>query len=154
MTSKSNQQDKYGVNPIPEGFGTLTPYLFVRGTGKLIYFLKEAFGAEEIERHTGPDGEVMFAQLRIGDSMLMMSEPRENWKPMPCGVFLYVEDTDAAYRRAMEAGAVSLMEPADQFYGDRNAGVQDPCGNNWWIGTHVEDVTPEEMQRRLDAMGQ
>lgn len=154
MSSKNAVKEKNGVNPVPEGFGTLTPYLFVRGTGELIDFLKAAFGAEEIERHTGPDGQVMFAQLRIGGSMIMMSEPRDNWKPMPCGVFMYVEDTDVVYAKALAAGAVSLMEPADQFYGDRNAGVKDPFGNNWWIGTHVEDVSAEEMQRRLDTMGQ
>lgn len=140
------------VNPVPDGFRTLTPYLFVRGTGRLIEFLKAAFDALEIERHTGPDGEVNYAQLKIGDSMIMMSEPRDTWKPMPCGVYLYVEDTDDFYRRALEAGAVSLMEPADQFYGDRTAGVKDPFGNNWWIGTRIEDVTPEEMQRRLEAL--
>jgi len=147
MTSQSDK-----VNPIPEGFHTLTPYLFVRATGDLIEFLKQAFNAEEIERHTGPDGGVMYAQLRIGDSMIMLSEPRDTWKPMPCGVFVYVDDTDAAYNRAIAAGATSLMEPSNQFYGDRNAGVKDPFGNNWWIGTHIEDVSPEEMQRRLDAM--
>ena len=140
------------VNPVPEGFRTLTPYLFVRSTSRLIEFLKAAFDAEEIERHTGPDGEVSYAQLRIGDSMIMMSEPRDTWKPMPCGVYLYVEDTDEVYRKALEAGAVSLMEPADQFYGDRTAGVKDPFGNNWWIGTRIEDVSAEEMQRRLEAM--
>ena len=154
MSSKPSHPAKDKVNPIPEGFRTLTPYLFVRNTGQLIEFLKQAFNAEEIERHTGPEGDVQYALFKIGDSMLMMSEPRDTWKPMPCGVFIYVDDTDTVYRQALEAGAVSLMEPSDQFYGDRNAGVRDPFGNNWWIGTHIEDVSPEEMQRRLDAMQQ
>ncbi len=139
------------VKPVPQGFHTVTPYLFVPGTVRLIAFLKEAFGAKEIARHTGPNGEILYAQLRIGDSMLVMSDAREPWRPMPSGIYLYVPDTDAVYRRALAAGAVSLMEPADQYYGDRNAGVQDPFGNHWWIGTHIEDVSAAEMERRANA---
>jgi uncharacterized glyoxalase superfamily protein PhnB len=83
----------------------------------------------------------------------MLGEATGQWKPRPSTLYLYVHDTDATYRRALEAGATSLMEPANQFYGDRNAGVQDPSGNFWWIATHVEDVSAEEMKRRAEAQG-
>lgn len=136
------------VKPIPDGYHTLTPYLTVRGAAQLIDFLKQAFDAKEHSRSARPDGTVMHADLQIGDSHLMVSEATEQWKAKETGLYLYVPDTDATYRRALEAGATSLMEPADQFYGDRNAGVQDAFGNSWWIATHVEDVAPEEMERR------
>jgi uncharacterized glyoxalase superfamily protein PhnB len=139
------------VKPKPEGFHTVTPYLIVEGVAGLIDFLKQAFGAEEIERMASPDGGIAHAEVRIGDSIIMMGEPRDEWKPMPGSIYLYVDDTDAAYKRALEAGATSLMEPADQFYGDRNGGVKDPSGNHWWIATHIEDVAPEEMARRAEA---
>jgi PhnB protein len=141
------------VKPIPEGFHTVTPYLVVEGAARLLEFLKRAFGAQELEPpSTRPDGTILHAAVRIGDSPVMLAEASEPWKPMPTGIYLYVEDTDATYRRALEAGGTSLMEPADQFYGDRNAGVKDPSGNFWWISTHVEDVPPEEMKRRHEAM--
>ena len=90
----------------------------------------------------------MHAQMKIGDSIIMLSDARAEWMPMPCMFYLYVNDTDATYARAMKAGGKSLREPATQFYGDRSGGVQDPCGNQWWIATHVEDVSPEEMEKR------
>jgi uncharacterized glyoxalase superfamily protein PhnB len=140
------------VSPIPAGFHSITPYLVVPGIAKLVEFLKQAFGAEETHPiMTRPDGTVMHAEMRIGDSRLMMGEPMGNFQAMPCMLYLYVPDVDAIYRRALAAGAVSLQEPADQFYGDRNAGVRDPSGNLWWIGTHKEDVPPEELRRRAQA---
>ena len=139
------------VQPIPEGYHTVTPYLTVPGVARLIDFLKQAFGAEEKERMMRPDGSVGHAEVRIGDSMVMMGEPSDKFPPMPATIYLYVPDTDAAYRRAIQAGASSMMEPTNQFYGDRNAGVKDPSGNLWWIATHVEDVPPEEMRRRAEA---
>jgi PhnB protein len=139
------------VKPIPDGYHSLTPYLTIQGAGKLIDFMKQAFGAEELSRSPRPDGTIAHAQLRIGDSMLMLAEATEQWKPMPCAVYLYVKDTDSTYKRALQAGATSLMEPADQFYGDRGAGVRDPSGNCWYIGTHVEDVSPSEMKKREEA---
>jgi PhnB protein len=139
------------VKPIPEGYHSVTPYLVVSGVAKLIEFLKQAFDAKSKECFTTPDGRIMHAEVRIGDSLIMMGEPNEKWPAMPAAVYLYVPDTDAVYRRALQAGATSLMEPANQFYGDRNAGVKDPCGNFWWIGTHIEDVSPEEMKRRSEA---
>lgn len=136
------------VKPIPEGFHTVTPYLVVEGVTGLLDFLKAALGATEIERTSDGTGRVMHAQVRIGDSMVMMGEAMEGFPPMPSSLYLYVPDTDALYHQAIQAGGESLMEPADQFYGDRNAGIKDPSGNKWWIATHVEDVPPEELARR------
>ncbi len=136
------------VQPIPEGCHSITPYLIVRGADQLLEFLKQAFGAEERERFRRPDGTIMHAEVKIGDSLVMLAEANEQWPARPAALYLYVPDTDATYGRALDSGAASVMEPADQFYGDRNAGVTDPSGNIWWIGTHVEDVSREEIERR------
>jgi uncharacterized glyoxalase superfamily protein PhnB len=139
------------VKPIPDGFHTVTPYLVVPGAAKLLDFLKKAFGAVEIHRTEMPNGVVMHAQVKIGDSFVLMGEAQGPNMAMPAMLYLYVENTDALYHRALEAGAVSVMAPADQFYGDRNAGVKDFAGNQWWIATHFEDVAPEEIARRAQA---
>lgn len=136
------------VRPIPEGYHTVTPYLVVADVAAEIAFLAAAFGAREKHRMPGPDGSVMHAEVMIGDSPVMLGQARDEYPPRPATTYLYVEDVDATYRRALEAGATSLMEPADQFYGDRNGGVEDPQGNQWWIATHVEDVPPDELERR------
>ena len=101
----------------------------------------------------GPDGLVMHASLRIGDSMVMLTDAREQWPAQLTGLYLYVPDVDAWYRRAIAAGAESMGEPKDQFYGDRMCGVKDPSGNTWWIATHVEDVSDEELMRRTRKDG-
>jgi uncharacterized glyoxalase superfamily protein PhnB len=139
------------VRTIPEGYHSVTPYLIVEGASRLIDFMKQAFGAHEIERMAMPDGTIRHAEVKVGDSMIMMGEAGGEWKAMPFSLYLYVDDADAVYRRALQAGATSLMEPADQFYGDRNAGVKDPSGNLWWIATHKEDVAPEELKKRAAA---
>jgi PhnB protein len=139
------------VRPIPEGYHSITPYLTVPGVARLLDFLREAFGAEQQVRMDGPDGRVMHAEVRIGDSMLMMGEPQGDAAPMPASLYLYVPDVDSIYARALAAGAVSISEPATQFYGDRHGAVKDPCGNQWWIATHVEDVPSDEMERRAAA---
>jgi PhnB protein len=139
------------VKPIPEGYHTVTPYVVVPGVAKLIDFLKQAFDAKELHRMAGPDGRIMHAEVKIGDSPVMLGEPMGEWKAMPCAVYIYVADTDAVYNSALRAGATSMMEPADQFYGDRNAGVKDPAGNLWWIATHVEDLSTEEIKKRSEA---
>jgi PhnB protein len=136
------------VRPVPEGYQSVIPYLIVDGADRLLDFIRQAFGAVEHERMARDDGSIGHAEVRIGDSVVMISDGRDPWKPMPAAIYLYVPDTDATYHRAIEAGAVSLMEPADQFYGDRNAGVRDPSGNIWWIGTRVEDISREELERR------
>ena len=143
---------KRSVQPIPDGFHTVTPYLTVEGVPKLIDFLKQAFGAQEVARMARPDGGVIHAEVKIGDSIVMMGEPMGDWKAKPCSLYLYVEDVDGVYQRALQAGGTSVREPSDQFYGDRTGGVIDPCGNYWGIATHVEDVPPEEMKKRFAAM--
>jgi len=143
------------VKPIPDGYHRVTPYLAVPGVARLIEFLKQVFGAEgPLEMHARPDGSVMHAEVRIGDSIRMMGEPTGEFPPTPATLYLYVGDTDTVYQRALQAGATSVMAPADQFYGDRNAGVKDPSGNIWWIATHKEDVAPEEIARRAAAFRQ
>jgi PhnB protein len=139
------------VQPIPNGFHTVTPYLIVPKVADLIDFLKRAFDATEINRHADPQGNIRHAEVRIGDSPIMMGQANEQWKSMPSMIHLYVPDADAVYKKALSAGATSLAEPANQFYGDRSAGVQDTSGNMWWIATHIEDVSPEEMQKRAAA---
>ena len=139
------------VDPIPKGYHSVTPYLLADGADKLIEFAKKTFGAREVERHLRPDGTLMHAQVRIGDSLVMIGEPRAPWKPMPATLYVYLKDVDAAYKRALESGGESVMELTTHFYGDRMGGVKDPFGNIWWIATHVEDVSPEEMKKRTEA---
>ena len=139
------------VKPIPAGHHTVTPYLVVQGAAQLIDFMKQAFAAEEIQRMTRPDGSIGHAEVRIGDSMVMLGEAGGEYEPMPAMLHLYVEDADAVYRRALQAGATSVREPVDEFYGDRIGGVKDSSGNQWWIATHIEDVSPEELIRRQQA---
>jgi PhnB protein len=140
------------VKPVPDGYHTVTPYLIVPGADKLIDFLKQAFDAKEIQRMAQPDGTVMHAELRIGDSIIMMGDAAGESQQMPGSLHLYMNDTDAIYKRALRAGATSIMEPADQFYGDRMAGVKDAFGNTWWIATHIEDVSPEGMKKRAEDL--
>jgi uncharacterized glyoxalase superfamily protein PhnB len=141
------------VKPVPEGYHTLTPYLVVRGADKTIEFLKKAFGAEvPFEPMMRPDGKIMHADLKIGDSHVMISEASEQHPAMPCMVHVYVPNVDAVYQRAVAAGGMSSMEPTDQFYGDRGSGVKDPSGNYWYIATHKEDVPMPELKKRADAM--
>ena len=132
---------------------TVTPYLMVDGAAKLIDFLKQAFGAEEYHCSLTAEGRIMHAQVKIGDSPVMIADSSPQYGPMPVMLHLYVPDVDATYAKAVAAGGTSLREPADQFYGDRSGGVRDPFGNQWWISTHVEDVSEEEMARRMKALG-
>ncbi len=139
------------VNPIPEGYHTVTPVLTVQGATKLIDFMRQAFDAKETFRLDGPNGSVMHAEVKIGDSMVMVGEATDQWKPVQATIALYLQDTDAWYQRALRAGATSVREPSDQFYGDRSAGVKDFAGNHWWIHTHIEDVSPEEIKKRAET---
>lgn len=137
--------------PILEGYHTVTPYLIVHGCPKLTDFLVVAFGGKERLRMDNPNGSVSHAELELGDSVIMMGEASAEWKALSSSIHLYVEDTDDLYARALKAGATSVKEPADQFYGDRRAGVKDTSGNYSWLATLVEDVSPEEMERRAKA---
>jgi uncharacterized glyoxalase superfamily protein PhnB len=139
------------VKAIPDGYHTVTPYLVVDDAEKLLKFVKDAFGAVEHDVTRHPDGTIWHADVTIGDSHVMMSQATDQHKAKTASIYLYVPDTDDTYRRALAAGAISTMEPATQFYGDRGAGVEDRSGITWWIGTHVEDVSPEEMKRRIAA---
>ena len=138
---------------IPDGYHSVTPYLIVKGAAQLIDFVKEAFGAEETFRMPGGGG-IMHAEVRIGDSVVMMSDAGGEYGPMPAMLHVYVEDVDTVYKRALQVGAVSMREPEVQFYGDRSAGVKDAFGNQWLIATHVEDVPVEELERRQKELAQ
>ncbi len=140
------------AKPIPDGYHTVTPYLTVRGAAKVIDFLAQAFGAERpTETIKRPDGSIMHAQVKIGDSRVMIAEENEMAKAAPATLYLYVPNVDSAYQQAIKAGGKSIMEPMDMFYGDRSGGVKDPSGNSWFLATHKEDVKPQEMQKRAEA---
>lgn len=136
------------VDKIPAGYSGVMPYLIVPEVPRLIEFLSRVFGGTVVRKHERPGGEVMHAEVRIRDSIVMMGSAGGPWEPIPAALYLYVEDVDAVYGRALAAGATSLSEPSDQFYGDRTAGVKDPSGNTWFISTHIEDVSEDEMIRR------
>jgi PhnB protein len=142
------------VKPIPDNYHTVTPYLVVPGAAKVIDFLKQTFDAKEVVRMAGPGGSVAHAEIKIGDSIVMMGEPMGPQQPMPAQLYVYVKDVDATYKKALVAGGTSVREVTDQFYGDRNGTVKDPAGNHWGIATHKEDVSPEEMKKRMAAMMQ
>jgi PhnB protein len=139
------------VNPIPAEYGTVTPYLVVEGASGLIDFAKQTFGAQEIMRMPGPGGTIGHAEMRFGDRIVMLGDAGPENPARSAALVLYVNDCDAIYRKALAAGGTSEMEPEDQFYGDRRAGVQ-AFGVSWWIHTHVEDVSPAEMEKRMAAM--
>ncbi len=136
------------VKPIRDGFHTLTPYFFVVGAARLIGFLTAAFDAKVASREERPDGSIMHAEIRIGNSMLMLGEASEEFGAMPSSIYLYVEDCDTVYQRALDCGGTSVFEIRNLPSGERYGGVKDPCGNIWWIATHVEDLSPEEQERR------
>lgn len=137
------------VNPIPKEYHTVTPYLVVKDVSGLLDFLQKAFKGEVTTHMDSPDGGIMHAEVKIGDSTVMMGQSDENYPPMPAMLYLYVENVDEVYQSALKAGAESVQAPEDQFYGDRTANVRDPFGNMWDIATHVEDVSPDELERRI-----
>ena len=147
------------VQPIPEGYHSLTPYLAVEDADKAIEFYKDAFGAQELLRMPGPDGKIAHAELEIGDSKLMLSDPfpQSNVKPPaerggPTGsIFMYVEDVDAIFEQGQRAGAKVVSELEDMFWGDRFGTLSDPFGHVWSIATHKEDLSEEEMAERSKA---
>jgi uncharacterized glyoxalase superfamily protein PhnB len=144
------------AKPIPDGYHTVTPALTVKNGAEAIEFYKRALGAEEIMRLPGPDGRLMHAEMKIGDSRFMLGEemPEQGCRaPVSVGnvsssLYVYVQDVDKSFRRAVEAGAKSLMAPTDMFWGDRFGTVEDPSGHRWGLATHKEDPSPEEMARR------
>ena len=149
------------VKAIPDGYYSLTPYLVCKGAAKAIEFYAKAFGAEETVRMPGPDGSIAHAEVKIGNSMLMLSDENkergqlspESIGGSPCSIMFYADDVDAVFSRAVAAGAKAEMPPADMFWGDRMGNIVDPFGHKWAIATHKEDVSPEEMEKRMAAMG-
>jgi PhnB protein len=149
------------VKAIPDGYYSLTPYLVVKGAAEAIEFYKKAFSATETVRMPGPDGRIMHAEVQIGNSMLMLSDENpEQGQVSPstlggsgCSVMLYTNDVDATYKQALAAGATGVMPPVDMFWGDRMGNVKDPFGHSWAIATHKEDVSPEEMEKRMATQG-
>lgn len=146
------------AKPIPDGYHTVTPYLYVKGAADAIEFWKKAFGATEVLRMPGPDGTVMHAEIKIGDSILMLAEEMPEWgnkspKTLggPSGGYcIYLNDVDAAFAKAIAAGATVLRPVQDQFYGDRSGTVTDPFGHTWTLATHKEDLTPEQITQRFE----
>jgi len=141
------------VNPIPENCPAVSPYLHVEETVRLIDFLQRAFGGVEVGRVTMPDGKIAHARLKLGDSMVMMSLPHEPFAARPAMLYHYVADVDAIYQQALAAGAESVFAPMNMFYGDRLACVKDFAGNNWAIASRIENITLEEVQKRVSGFG-
>jgi PhnB protein len=137
------------VHPIPKGFHSITPYFSVSGAAKFIDFLKNAFGAAETSQTQNADGTIMHAAVKIGDSMIELSDARPGVPPTRMTIHLYVENMDVVYHAAVRAGAHPVREPSFQAYGDHESTVTDPFGNTWYISTHVEDVSAEEFAKRM-----
>lgn len=136
------------VNFKPAGCQQVIPYLLINDPEKTIAFVKKVFGATEAHVSRDPEGRVAHASMKIGDSMLMMGGAGGPFPAMPAMVYIYVPDVDAAYARALQAGATSIREPENQFYGDRSGGVSDAQGTQWWMGTQIEEVSEAELERR------
>jgi PhnB protein len=149
------------VKPVPAGYSTVTPYMIVRNAAEALEWYKKALGAQELVRMPGPDGRIMHAEIKIGDSPIMVCDEMLEFgakSPQtvggsPISLFLYLEDCDATYKQAVENGATGDMPPADQFWGDRWGRFTDPYGHSWSVATHKEDLTPEEMERRRAELG-
>jgi uncharacterized glyoxalase superfamily protein PhnB len=147
------------VKAIPDGYHVVTPYLVVEGAAQAIEFYSRAFGAQELYRMPGPDGSVIHAEFRIGDSNVMIADasPQMGSKSpkelggSPASLLLYVENVDAAFQQAVDAGATVVAPVADMFWGDRYGKVEDPFGHAWSLATHMEDLTPEQMAERMEA---
>jgi PhnB protein len=147
------------VKPIPDGYHAVTPYLIVAGAGRAIEFYKQVFDATEQMRMEGPNGSVVHAEIRIGDSVIMLADemPGMGFKGpkelggTPVSLMVYVNDSDATFKRAIDAGATQQRPVEDQFYGDRSGTVEDPFGHTWTIATHKEDLSPEEIGKRAAA---
>lgn len=143
MTSNNKQ-----VKAKPDGYHTVTPWIIVNGAAGLLDFMKEAFGAVETGRVENPDGRIGHAEAKIGDSVVMTFDSADDWPPTPCFLRLYVDNAEAVYHQALKAGATSVTEVTVLGFGDKVGRVRDPFGNIWWLQTHIEDLSPEEMGKR------
>ena len=148
------------AKPVPEGFHSLTPHLILDNAAQTIDWYKEALGAQEVSRSLGPDGKIMHAEITIGGSRVMVadecsasgSQSPQALNGTACGVFLYLEDVDSTFKQAIKAGAKETMPVQDMFWGDRFGRLTDPFGHKWMLATHIEDVTPQEMEKRTAAL--
>jgi len=140
-----------GVKSIPDGYHSVTPALIVDGAADIISFTEKVFNAEVLTKMEGPDGAVQHSEVKIGDSLIFIADPMNGSASAPGWLYVYVDDVDSVYRKAIEAGATSIEELSDKFYGDRTGAIKDKAGNHWGIATHVEDVSPEEMEKRVEA---
>jgi uncharacterized glyoxalase superfamily protein PhnB len=159
--AKENSSSNPSTKPIPDGMHTVTPHLICAGADDAIEFYTKAFGAVELSRVAGSDGKVMHASIRIGDSVIMLNDEMPEWgsfgakhfKGSPVTIHLYVKDADAIFEQAVRAGAKITMPLDDMFWGDRYGKLEDPFGHQWSVGTHVRDVSPDEMQKAMEQMG-
>ena len=146
------------VKPIPEGYHSVTPYLIVKGAARAIDFYKKAFGATEVMRFPGPNNTLAHAEIQIGDSRIMLADEGENYQSpqsvggSPVSLMIYVQDVDKVFNQAVSAGAKTARAVQDQFYGDRSGNLIDPFGHQWTVATHKEDVSEQEMRRRMEAL--
>jgi uncharacterized glyoxalase superfamily protein PhnB len=144
---------------VPKGYHTVTPSLVVAGAAKAIDFYKKALGAEEVMRFPAPDGSIMHAEIRIGDSTVMLGDEMpeqggrgpKSYGGTPVSLFIYRDNVDTAWKRALDAGGKSIMPLTDQFWGDRAGCFEDPFGHRWWLSQHVKDLSPEELRQAADA---
>jgi len=141
------------VKPTPDGYHSVTPYLILSDAQRFIDFFDAVFAAKVRHQMTKPDGSIGHTELQVGDSVIMLSEAAPGFPANRSMLYIYVSDVDAAYGRAIDAGATPIMPVTDHFYGDRSGGVSEPCGNMIWIGTHIEDVSDEEIKRRAAQQG-
>jgi PhnB protein len=149
MTTQSQvAHPSNAVKTMPEGYHTVTPWIIAKGAAKLIDYLKEGFGAQEIARMQNDDGTISHAEIKIGDSIVMLFDAKENWPETPAFFRLYVQDGDVLFDRALKAGGTSVTEMTNLAFGDRVGRVRDPFGNIWWIQTRLEELDPAEMEKR------
>jgi uncharacterized glyoxalase superfamily protein PhnB len=142
---------KKKTRTVPEGFQTVSPYLVIPDADQFIEFTKKAFDAEQTFEHRDEQNYISHATIRIGNSIVMIGDTMNEMQPMTAMLYLYVDDADAMYNKAVKAGGQSIQAPKDEFYGDRTSAVKDRWGNQWWIATHIEDVAPDELERRGKA---
>ncbi len=148
MEKQGKNQKGQSVKAIPEGMHTVTPFMVVAGANELIRFIEQSFDGKTTSIMKTQDGKVMHASVQIGDSQVMITDATEKYPANSSSLYLYVDDVDVTYEKAIKAKGTSLREPTDEFYGDRSSGVKDAWGNEWWIATHVEDVDDKEMEKR------